>query len=252
VRRPATDSDGVLPRGATEMPYRNMTLAELARHIGMDAREVRRLADRGVLPGKLVGGEWRFNRAQMLDWLQREMHTLDPEHLQNLDRAMSQIRDEAVISSLLATEAVDMNLPAKSRASVLRELVGLAERTGMVYDRAEIVAALEQREALASTALPGGLAFPHPRRPLPYATAEPMVCLARVPAGVPFGAPDGQLTDLFALVCCHDERQHLLTLARLALLFSGELPQELRDTDDSEEALELVLQTERQMLRKRG
>jgi PTS system nitrogen regulatory IIA component len=234
------------------MPYRSMTLAEIATHIGMDAREVKRLADRGVLPGRLIGGEWRFNRMQMLEWLQREMHTLDRRHIQNLDRAMSRTSDEAVVSDLLATEAIDMNLPARSRASVLRELVSLAERTGMVFHRAEIIDALEQREALASTGLPGGIALPHPRHPLPYATAEPMLCLARVPTGIPFGAPDGRLTDLFVLVCCHDERQHLLALARLALLFNGDLPQALREADGAEDALKLVLATERQMLRKRG
>ncbi len=234
------------------MPYRNMSLAEIARHIGMDAREVKRLADRGILPGQLIGGEWRFNRFQMLEWLQREMHTLDQRHVQNLDRAMSKTDDEAVISNLLATEAIDMNLPARSRPSILRELVSLAERTGMVYHRAEVIEALEQREALASTALPGGIAFPHPRRPLAYATAEPMLCLARVPAGIPYGAPDGRLTDLFVLVCCHDERQHLLALARLALLFNSDLPQALRETNHAEEALEIVLDTERQMLRKRS
>jgi PTS system nitrogen regulatory IIA component len=225
-----------------------MTLAELARHIGMDAREVKRLAKRGVLPGRLIGGEWRFNRYQMLDWLQREMHSLDRRHIQNLERAMSDADDEAVISSLLATEAVDMSLPAKSRPSVLRELVELADRTGMVYDRKEILNALEQREALGSTALPGGMAFPHPRRPLPHATAEPLVCLARVPAGIPFGATDGRLTDVFVLICCHEERQHLQTLARLALLFNSGLLQELRAEDDAEGALESILHTERELL----
>ncbi len=234
------------------MPYRNMSLAEIAKHLGMDAREVKRLADRGILPGRLIGGEWRFNRFQMLEWLQSEMHTLDQRHIKNIDRAMSETDDEAVITNLLATEAIDMNLPARSRPSVLRELVSLAERTGMVYDRAEIVEALQQRETLASTALPGGIAFPHPRRPLPYATAEPMLCLARVPAGIPYGAPDGWLTDLFVLVCCHDERQHLLALARLALLFNSDLPDALREAEDAEEALEIVLDTERQMLRKRS
>jgi PTS system nitrogen regulatory IIA component len=233
------------------MPYRNMTLPELAHHIGMDAREVKRLADRGVMPGMRVGGEWRFNRAQMLDWLQREMHTLDARHIHNLDRALSTPGDEAVICGLLASEAVDMNLPAKSRASVLRELVSLAERTGMVYNRAEIIEALEEREALGPTGLPGGLAFPHPRRPLPYATAEPMVCLARVPAGIPFGAPDGRLTDLFVLICSHDDRQHLLVLARLALLFDSDLRDALRQAADAEGAVQLVVETEREMLRKR-
>ena len=230
------------------MPYRNMTIDELARHIGMDARELRKMADKGNLPGNRVGGQWRFNRAQMLDWLQREMHTLDEQNLRNLERAMSDGGDQSVISDLLAAEAVDMNLPARSKASVLRELVSLAEQTGLVYDPKAIVKALEQRETLCSTGLPGGIAFPHPRRPLPYATAEPLICLARVPAGLPHGAPDGRLTYIFVLVCSHDERQHLHVLARLALIFNSDLPQALRNTESAEEALDLILQTENKLL----
>lgn len=230
------------------MPYRNMTLEELARHLGQDARELRRMAERGTLPGQRVGGEWRFNRAQLLDWLQREMHGLGADVLRKLERAMAEGREERILSNLLALEGIDLHLPARSRPSVLRELVRLAERTGLVYDAAAIVAALVEREELGSTALAGGFAFPHPRRPLPYATAEPLVCLARVPAGVPFGAPDGRLTDLFVLVCCHDERQHLQSLARLALLFATDLPDQLRDADDAAAALALLLETERRRM----
>jgi PTS system nitrogen regulatory IIA component len=221
-----------------------MSLEELARQIGMDARVVRKWAEKGRLPGQMIAGEWRFNRAQMLDWLQREMHTLDALHIRNLERAMRDEGTERVIGAYLSPEGIDLYLPAKSRASVLRELVHLAERTGLVFDAAEVIAALEEREALAPTALPRGLAFPHPRRPLPYATAEPLVCLARVPGGIPFGAPDGQLTDLFVLVCATDERQHLLILARLAMMFSTGLPDELRQTDSPEHALQLMLDTE--------
>ena len=245
---PAVDKRIIHAPEAMAMPYSNMTLPELARHIGMDAREVKRLADRGVLPGRLIGGEWRFNRAQLLEWLQREMHALDEKHVRNLDRAMSETEDEVVIESLLATEGIDMALPARSRPSLLRELVVLAERTGLVWDAPAIVEALEEREELAPTALAGGLALPHPRQPLPHATAEPFICMARVPAGIPFGAPDGKLTDLFVFVCCHDERQHLLALARLALIFNSNLPQDLREIDDAEDALALMIDTERQVL----
>lgn len=228
-----------------------MNIAELARHIGMDAREVRRLADKGVLPGQMVGGEWRFNRAQMLDWLQREMHTLSPADIRNLERAMSDVHDEELFGTRLAPQAVDMSLPARSKASVLRELVNLAERTELVYDRDALQAALEQREALGSTALPNGFAFPHPRQPLPYATAEPLACLARVPGGIAFGAPDGKLTYVFVLIVSHDERQHLQTLARLALLFDSDLPERLREIDERDEALSLVLTRERELLSRR-
>lgn len=230
------------------MPYRNMSLEELARHIGMDARFVRRLAERGSLPGQMVQGEWRFNRAQLLEWLQQEMHTLDEVHVRNLERAMRDEGDQRLIGAYLAPEAVEMNLPARSRPSVLRELVRLAERTGLVYDGAEIIDSLEQREALAPTALPRGIAFPHPRRPLPYATAEPLICLARVPRGIPFGAPDGRLTDLFVLICANDERQHLGLLARLAMMFNSDLPDALRDAESNEAALALILQTESEFM----
>lgn len=226
------------------MPYRNMTIDELARHMGMDARIVRKWADKGKLPGHKVGGEWRFNNAQMREWLQQEMHGFDDAHIRNLEHAMRDGAPDRLLEQYLATEAVEMNLAARSRASVLRELVRLAERTGLVYDGPGLVEALEEREGLGSTALPGGLAFPHPRGPLAWATAEPLVCLARVVAGVPFGAPDGRLTDIFVFVCANDEKLHLGLLARLAMLFNSDLADVLRTIDDADEALELMLTRE--------
>lgn len=233
------------------MPYRNMSLDELARHIGMDVREVRRLADRGTLPGQQVGGEWRFHRAQLLEWLQREMHSLDPADIQNLERAMSDQQDEVMIGPLIPTEGVELSLPARSKSSVLRELVNLADRTNLLYDPAALLAALQQREEMCPTALPGGIAFPHPRRPLPEATGEPLLCLARIPAGIPFGGPDGRLTDLFVLVCCHDERQHLRTLARLSLLLSTDLPEQLRSAESPADAIDAIQSCEKKLLAKR-
>ena len=233
------------------MPYRNLTLEDLARRIGMDARELRKLADRGRLPGQYIGGEWRFNLAQMVDWLQREMHSLDRRHIENLERATSDAPDQVSVSTLIAPQAVELNLPARSKPSVLRELVVVAERTGLVWDVPALLEALEEREALCSTALAGGFAFPHPRRPLPYATAEPLICIGYVPAGVPFGAPDGGITDLFVLVCSHDERAHLHTLARLASLFMTPLPDAIRAAADPAEALAAILTTEEELLQRR-
>ena len=60
------------------------------------------------------------------------------------------------------------------------------------------------------------------------------------------------MTDLFALVCSHDERRHLCVLARLALMFSTDLPAQLRAVEDASAALELVLQTEAEIMRDRG
>ncbi len=230
------------------MPYRNMSIEEMARHLGMDARELRKLADKGRMPGMLVGSEWRFNRAQMLDWLQREMHSLEERHIRNLERAMADRSQADFLSALIPHEGIDLTLRAASKSSVLRKLVALAERTGLVYDRDTLIDALEEREKIISTGLPNGIALPHPSRLLPYATAEPLVCIARVPAGVPFGAPDGGMTDLFVLICSHEERQHLRTLARLALMINGGFADALRQSDSGASALQAAITVERRSL----
>lgn len=234
------------------MPYRNMSLDQLARHIGIDAREVKRLADRGVLPGQFIAGQWRFNGQQMLEWLQRELHSLTPEQIRGLESAMSSAgAADEIVGARLASDCIDLNLAARSKASGLRELVRLAERTGLVYDRDLIVKTLLEREEQGSTALSGGIAFPHPRRPLPDATSEPLLCLARVPAGIPFGAPDGRTTDLFVLLISHEEREHLRTLARLSQLFSTDLAERLRACESADAALQLVVECETRLLAER-
>lgn len=234
------------------MPFGNMSLPELAKHLGIDARELQRWAEKGRLPGMMVGGQWRFNKAEMLDWVQSELHNLDQRHLRELEKVMSGSEDR-IISRMLPPQGVEMNLPARSRDSLLRELTELANRTGQLYDKAGLLAALREREDLCSTALPKGLAIPHPRRPLPYSFAEPLLCVARVPSGLPFSAPDGRLTDLFVLVCCLDERSHLSCLARLALMFTNtDLADELRDTNDRASALERLIAAENNVLRLQG
>lgn len=230
------------------MPYGNFTLDELAKYLGQDARELKKWAERGDMPGMMVGGKWRFNRAELLDWIQAEVHNLDERVVRDLERAMIDSTSELLISSMLPPAGVDMLLPAKSAKSVLRELAKLATATGLLYDEPALLEALQAREELCSTALPGGIALPHPRRPMPYTLAESFICLAHVPAGLPFSAPDGKLTDLFILVCCQDEQAHLQVLARLAMMLSDKnFVMRLREIEDRDEAIALFVATEDQL-----
>lgn len=233
------------------LPYRNMSIEELARHLGMDLREARKLAEAGRIPGQYIAGQWRFNSAQLHEWLQREMHGLQPQQIERIEKAMTDRHGEPVIDEYLPTSAIDLNLPARSKASVLRELVHLAERTDLIYDPAALVAAIQEREELRSTGLAGGIALPHARRPMPLASAEPLICLARVPSGIPFGAPDGRMTDLFFLILSHDDRWHLHVLARLVMMLKTDMPERLREADTPDEAMEIILLTEAELLRQR-
>ena len=46
-----------------------MTLADVAGLLQADEAEVEALADKGELPGRRIGSEWRFARSAVLDWL---------------------------------------------------------------------------------------------------------------------------------------------------------------------------------------
>jgi len=234
------------------VPYRTMSLEEFAALVGMDPRQVQREADRGALPGRKVGGKWRFNRVQIHDWLESRMLCLDERGLHALDRGFGRTAESntpLLVTDLMGVESIDLDLRAATKASVLRELVSLADRTGMLFDGPALFAALREREAQGSTALGHGLAIPHPRQPMPYATAEPLVCLARVPNPIAFGGPDGAMTELFFLICSHESTAHLHVLARLVRLLDGGVIDSLRAAQGSDEALELLICRERDVVK---
>jgi PTS system nitrogen regulatory IIA component len=107
---------------------------------------------------------------------------------------------------------------------------------------------VRQREELSSTALPNGVAIPHPRR-LPGALGESVIAYARLTSGIPFGAPQGALTDVFFLVCCRDDRTHLRTLARLTrLIMQPDFLDDLRAAQTPGESLEVIAAAERALL----
>ena len=218
-----------------------MDLDQLASWLGRDSRELGKLANRGSLPGRKIGGEWRFATAEIHHWLEREMPSLSDRELRVLDPVSTVDDCPPLISSLLPLECIDLALPARTRDSVLRELVKLAEKSDRVWNAEAILDAIRARETLASTAWPEGFAIPHPRRRIPDTLSETVIALARTGSGIPFGGDRGAVTDLFFLVCCTDDALHLQVLARLArLLRQPGLLESLRMAVTPLEARELI------------
>lgn len=226
-----------------------MDVEQLAAYLQRDVREVGKLASRGHLPGHKVGGEWRFAKAEINQWLERQLPGLSEGQLTALERGGDRaFRHGPFLGDLFSESSVAVPLPSATKASALKELVRLAEQSWQVYDAEAILQALRQREELASTALPGGVAVPHPRRPLPTALGESVLAFGRTASGIPFGAPMGGLTDLFFLVCCRDDRTHLRVLARLTRLFQRpRFLDDLRAAETPAEAHDCILSAEAQL-----
>jgi len=227
-----------------------LDIEQLAGYLSRDVREVGKLANRGVLPGRKVNGEWRFARAEINHWLSNRVHEYTSEELAALESAHAGDVDEPLLANLMSVHLVAVPLKASTRSSVLRELVKLSEQTWQVYDPEAVHAALVQREEMGSTALPSGVAIPHAHRPLGDGVlGDPLVAFGRAPREVPFGGPRGSMTDLFFLVLSKDDRTHVRVLARLARLLLREgFTESLRSTETSQEAYDLLLGAEQEVL----
>jgi PTS system nitrogen regulatory IIA component len=220
--------------------------------LGADVRRVERMAQRGEIPCQKIGGQYRFNRAQITEWLQEQMGGMSHAHLAEVDAGMTAHRetteDEAIITPLLVPEAVTTSLGSRTKSSTLRELVSLATATGRVHDERELLEAVMHREELCSTAMEGGIAIPHPRRPLPHTIAEPILVVART-QGIAFGAPDGKLTQLFFLTASQDDRHHLHILARLCrMLHDEKFVTRLEEAETPAEIMDLMTNRETEVL----
>ena len=105
-------------------------------------------------------------------------------------------------------------------------------------------------EEMASTAVGEGAAFLHPRFHDPYMFQETFVAYGRSERPVFFGAPDGQGTRHFFLVCSTDHEVHLHILSRLAVMaHATEFLQILDEATDAEQVIEIVRAAEEGFLK---
>ncbi len=234
------------------MPHSDFDLQELARYLHFAPQQVSKLADRGQLPGRKVGGEWKFSKADIHHWLERRIGLSDEEELLKVEGALSRsatVQQEQDISifDLLPLEAIAVPLPARTRSSVIGSMVNLASQTGWLWDPQAMAEAVRFREDMHSTALTNGVALLHPRRPLPKILAQEFVALGVTSSGIPFGA-DVPMTDVFFLIASTEDRGHLRTLARLSrILTTPGFVEALREATDAKAARQLFMDTEEKM-----
>ncbi|QDU27965.1 PTS system fructose-specific EIIABC component [Anatilimnocola aggregata] len=200
-------------------------IESLAKYLHLMPNQVQRMAERGTVPGRRIGGEWRFSLAEIHHWLEDRIGAADEEDLQNVEGVLNRQAREAQssvrIAEMLSPAGIALPLEARTKASVISDMCELAASTGFLWDPEKMAEAVKMRESLHPTAMESGVALLHPRRPLPHILAQPFIALGRTYQGIPFGAEGGQLTDLFFLICSVDDAGHLRTLARLSRLLGS-------------------------------
>jgi len=186
-----------------------LTLAQLARYLHLSEKTVTQLVDSGEIPGVKLGSEWRFQRAAVRDWLAAQATQAEAQLDGVADPA------ELPLGELLTQDGIIVDLRARDRLGVIEELAALAWRRNWLTDKPWFIGQLVEREALASTAMEGGVAFLHTRARHSEKIARPFIIVGRSWEGIDFGGPDGE-TFLFFLLGLKHDRIHLPVLGRLA------------------------------------
>ncbi len=229
------------------MAEEDFDVESLANYLHLESAQVARLADRGKLPGRKVQGQWRFAQADIHHWLEDRIGLSDEDELSAIEGFLrpdvAAVSQPPSIAELLPVEAIAWPLSSRTRGSVIKDMVALAAKTGLVWDPDRLADAVRAREELHSTALAGGVALLHPRRPLASILGGPVMALGRTERGIPFGG--SVLTDLFFLICSIEDRSHLQTLARLSrLIGNSDFLSTLRAASDAREAHDLIQRAE--------
>lgn len=238
------------------MPHEQMTAQQVAQYIHLDYQEVVKLASRGKLPGRRVGGDWRFIKSEVDHWVETQLGELHRDHLHKIDAGVTRhhgFEPGMTVWNMLPEDGLAVPLESRTREGVLRDLVDLAEACGLVYVKDELLREIRQREDLCSTSIIPGVAMPHPHHPVPYDISESFVVGGVTPSGIPFGADDGSLTRLFFLVCCKDDRTHLHVLARLALMLHDDSAvEQFVHAQDDQQLAQALHDRERDVLKQAG
>ncbi len=237
----------------TIMPHSDFTIESLAAHLHLSPQQISRLADRDKLPGRKVGGKWRFSRADIHHWFEDRIGLSDEGELLRVEGVLSRSATSGEdfdigVGELLLREAIAVPLAARTQGSVIRGMVEMVAQTGMLWDREKMTEAILTREKMHPTALENGVALLHPRRPMASILGQPLIALGLTPSGIPFGGGRGMLTDVFFLICSVGDRGHLQTLARLSRVITASgLLDELRTAPDAQTAHRLIVEADRNL-----
>ncbi len=237
------------------MTHVRFTLQEVANYLHLSVEDVEVLVKRREIPFTLAGTRPVFSRVEIDAWASQRLlgssgGSLADYHRKSTAKMHNLSHDSAIISELLKPGYIAPALPSRTKSSIIRDMVDMADHVGILSDKAELLNSIIEREKMCSTALAGGMAILHPQHHLPYLSDDSFVLLARTIQPIPFGSPDGQTTDVFFLVCCQDDRIHLHVLARICMLcYHTPLLVQIREAQESQDIYDLIVQQEIELVR---
>ncbi|HVR76372.1 MAG TPA: PTS sugar transporter subunit IIA [Planctomycetota bacterium] len=196
-----------------------LNVKDVARILAVSEKTIYRWISQGSLPAYRVNEQYRFNRAELLDWATSRKINVSPEIVTEPESSSTPL---PALVDAIQTGGIFYRIGGTDRELVLRCVIE-AMRLPEEVDREFLFRVLLAREAMESTGVGDGIAIPHVRNPVVLHVTRPAITLCFLEKPVDFGALDGKpVFALFSLIS-PTVRGHLHLLSRLSLV--------LRDPD---------------------
>ncbi len=188
-----------------------LTVRDVAELLNISEKTVYRWVEDGKLPGYRLSGQYRFYRAELLEWA-----TANKIHVTS--KIFEETEANAVplpeLHECLQAGGVFYRLSGEDKPAVLKNVVEMLRLPDGV-DRDYLLRVLLAREALESTGLGDGIAIPHVRNPVVLHIQRPLITLCFLEKPVDFGALDGKPVHALFTLVSPTVKAHLHLLSRL-------------------------------------
>ena len=209
---------------------------------------VRRWLKLGLIPAYRLNRQYRFDRAELEDWMMRCKLKLETNDFscfnERSSAAVAEEEDGKIRAGMqqfslyraMHKGGVIVNLPIQNKKVLIEKVMHMkAQQFGLDPDL--MTELLMDREELMSTALNSGLAVPHPRDIVLEIPGSDTIITVFPEDPIEYGALDGQPVHTLFFLLSASDKTHLHLLSKLAHL--GSQPAVLRFlvTKPTQEAL---------------
>ncbi|MGE0683886.1 MAG: PTS sugar transporter subunit IIA, partial [Candidatus Binatia bacterium] len=189
-----------------------LVVRDVAHLFKVSEKTVYRWIDQGILPAYRINDQYRFNRAELLEWATSRRMNVSPEIFAEPESSAALL--PGLVDALQAG-GIFYRIGGTNKETVLRAVVETL-RLPEEVDRDFLLRVLLAREALESTGIGDGIAIPHVRNPVVLHVSRPMITLCFLEQAVDFGALDGKPVSIVFSLISPTVRAHLRLLSRLS------------------------------------
>lgn len=189
-----------------------LLVKDAARLLNVSEKTIYRWIKQGSIPAYRLNEQYRFNRAELLEWATARRISVSPEIFREEDSEAASLPH---LTEALQAGGIHYRIGGSDKGTVLHHVVETMRLPGEV-DREFLFEVLLAREALGSTAIGGGIAIPHVRNPVILHLERPMITACFLERPVDFGALDGEPVNVLFTLISPTVRAHLHLLSRLS------------------------------------